>query len=220
MKRSILLLALAGALALAGCVLPTHPGHTRITPPQVQRLLDDTALYRQQAPDWKSFGEYGATVTLFWVRYGQAMDCPSGCFYHVGYGLLIGDEARWFTFDPIDGSDHDREGNFAFTEVNRGYFTGTVLRGIEETQSAFYRGRFLPLVAQSPVAGAPLLGLAINSLFTYIDPYLAGLLIQNPAVRADRELLFTLAGLPHFQGDAYAAVRAEARRLLGVNLAG
>jgi hypothetical protein len=161
-------------------------------------------------------GGTAGDVWFFSQPYGNPQDCPSGCFYSSLVGLMNGDTIAWieiYDHEELDFSDVEL---YQFDTQDSYLFRPEMLRAFEALDHGFFHSVFLYRIAESTEVGVGPLASVAYELFDYIAPRLAETLISNPVVRADQEVLFTLAGLPHFEDDPYANVRLEARSLLGV----
>jgi hypothetical protein len=209
-----ILLALAGLLGLSACsdsVSPTTPRH----PAAIDSFVASLRLPDKQPADIVPIGPPGV-VWLFRVEYGTPNDCPSGCFYSSAYGLMNNQKIAWFELLDYDGRDVSGIPLYAFDPTDFYLFKGETFHAIEAVNLWFYRYSFLQRLAESTNVGSAPLALVAYTLFEFTNVHLAETLIENSVVRADREILFTLAGLPSRPGDPYADVRTAARQLLGI----
>ncbi|HEX5031864.1 MAG TPA: hypothetical protein VFX78_10475 [Candidatus Eisenbacteria bacterium] len=153
-------------------------------------------------------------VTFFDLDYGDIHEDMAGDWYDSAWGVRNGPKVGWITmsgrladstglvmYDPLPDDVH------LFEEE-----TWSALRSASD--SWLYWGGFMPMLARDADVPAPTLLAIAEQLNTYISPYVGWLLVNNPIVRTNRDILTVLANLPVFQGDAYAPVRQQAQTLL------
>lgn len=206
----ILVLLATMAMALLACDSggpfdPSLPGG------DIGRFLQEEPL-----PDIRDYREVFADpsrdVLFFEVGYGEAQDCPSGCFYFQAVSLRLGDRIGWVW---IDGGytvpDPDALTVFDFQSTDGALFDEPVLLGLRAASRDVY-SRFRFYAAGHP--GTPETGLVALAHTLELDPWptVGWALLENPTVRASRPVLQVLADLPDEPG--LTSIREEAQELL------
>ncbi len=225
------LVALLFVVALAGCGGSGSPGPAdfRTVPPEVRAFLVSQALPQAQQPVSR---RVDADTLLFSIAFGKAQDCPSGCFYSGGVGLSHKGKVGWLAFANFDdptGRD-DRSKFYDVDAVFDAYlfspeFSDSLKKATRPDQFAgnAYQpvyGYFLELLAGDADTPPDTLARIAQSLATGPQSHLAELLLGNPAVQRDRNVLTIIADLPPMildqdGNDVYTYWRAQARALLG-----
>lgn len=227
---AILLLFLAGCGGGDGARTfePVEDSATRI-----QRFVRGYNLSQVQ-PTRITTVDSARRITLFYVYYGAGEDCPAGCIYSGGVGLLYRNKIGWLSFaNQRDATDPNRQASdvlvsdrYAFDGSDE-YLYSDAYQETLRNDDTYSRALDVHLnaLAVHPNTPIPLL----RSLVREGEPPFyfsrARFLLQNPAVRTNREILQTIADLP-MQGtttdyaDVYEMDRIEARRLLAVLNAG
>jgi hypothetical protein len=166
-----------------------------------------------------SDSELGASA--FWVSFGEARDCPSGCFYSKAYGLKYQGRIGWMGVDAY-GEDDSVTTKVSYFDVQKGDSTlfkeGTRDR-FEQAQEQSDRSytdatydHFLEMLGEDEdTPSGTLLELA-QLLKDEYRPELGRALLENPVVRSSESILEVLAGLSPNGG--YKTVRERARKLL------
>ena len=153
-------------------------------------------------------------LIAFKVSYGEAQDCQSGCFYSIAYGLKVRTKIGWLRINDYDQNDLSHVINYDFDSTETILFSNPFWDQLNAADYWVYRYAFLPLLVSDKDVPTNVLQRIAEGLYTYIDSYLASLLLLNSKVQESRTILTLLAELPVFQGDAYQEVRGKARELL------
>tara|TARA_R110002124_G_scaffold287346_1_gene473465 strand:- start:8729 stop:9367 length:639 start_codon:yes stop_codon:yes gene_type:complete len=150
----------------------------------------------------------------FSVQYGEANDCPSGCFYSNATGFKLGNKIGWIDIQDYDENDISGLTNFEIEKSDSLLFTEEFGKQLEKSNPWIYRNVLLPKIASGSKTPQEVLIRIANGLYTYINPHLAGILLENTSVIENKEILEILSNLPVFQGDAYEQARERAKELL------
>jgi len=153
-------------------------------------------------------------LIAFKASYGDAQDCPSGCFYSSASGLKVRTKIGWLRINDYDQNDLSHIVNYDFDSTDTILFTNPFWDQLNAADSWVYRYGFLHLLASDKDVPTDVLQRIAEGLYTFIDSHLGSLLLLNSKVQESRTILTLLAELPVFQGDAYAEVREKARDLL------
>jgi hypothetical protein len=156
-------------------------------------------------------------LMLFKVVFGDPvrdnMPCIGECppAYPRAWGLKYGTTIGWL-LGPFD--DLKRYRFFTTGPEDHYLFTAEFFGKLAAAEVLLFEQTFKPMLARSSATPSEALLLITEGLYTWINPPLAELLLENPKVRASRDMLVLIANLPIFQGDAYREVRAKAQALL------
>jgi hypothetical protein len=153
-------------------------------------------------------------ITVFKVSYGEAHDCPSGCFYSIAFGLKSQIKVAWLKIEDYDTNDLSHAIYYNFDSTETFLFSSGFWDQLNQADSWIYHYAYLQLLAPDEDVPLESLQRIAEDLYTFIDDHLASLLLLNPKVQINRPILNLLANLPVFQDDAYRAVREKARQLL------
>jgi len=169
---------------------------------------------RQSIPDAQPFREVYRDsehdILFFSVAYGPIHDSPAGGFHDELFGLQYQKKVGWLEEYSISA-----EITFYDVDVTDTYlFSEELSQSLNSADEWVYRYAFLPILAKDPDTPVETLSRIADGLSTYIQPYLASLLLQNPVVRDNEEIMDALANLPVFRGDAYRDMREQARDLI------
>jgi hypothetical protein len=149
-------------------------------------------------------------LLFFSVACGPLQDVPAGGFYDRLYGLQHQNKVGWIEEYLISP-----ESALYAVDVSDTYlFSEDLSQKLNSADEWVYRSAFLPMLAKDTDTPVETLSRIADGLSTYIQPYVASLLLQNPVSRLNRHILDALANLPVFQGDAYKDVREQARDLI------
>lgn len=166
------------------------------------------AQFPNPQPVKSVFWNASEDLTVFLVSYGDPQDCPSGCYYAEAYGLKHKSKIGWLTPGPLPMFDLDSNDTYLFSDD---FWTQ-----LDVHANYSYRGLFLPLMIQDPDTPIPVVKRIADGLSVYSMPYYGELLLENPHVVTNREILTILSVLPVFQGDGYAPIRKRAFELLSL----
>lgn len=153
-------------------------------------------------------------LKIFRVSYGEPQDCPSGCFNSNATGIQYGNKIGWISINDYDHIDVSKLIMYDFGASDSYLYTDEFFQSLKSKDDWVYQNAFLPELAKDKDVPRNVLLKIANGLSSYIQPSLANNLLENPAVKNDREILAIIANLPVFSGDAYAGVRAKAQALL------
>ena len=166
------------------------------------------------------FSDEELDASAFWVSFGEARDCPSGCFYSKAYGLKFQNRIGWMGFDAY-GRDDSVKTKVSSFDVQPGDSTlfkkalrtrfEEVLEEADPSYNDATYDHFLQLLAgDEDTPSSTLLDLA-QFLENQYRPDLGLVLLENPVVRSSESILGVLADL---SGNRYETVRDRAQELL------
>ena len=153
-------------------------------------------------------------LKVFKVSYGEPQDCPSGCFFSNATGIKYGNKIGWISINDYDQINVSKLIMYDFAVSDTYLYTDEFSQLLKSKDDWVYQNAFLPELAKDKDVPRNVLLKIANGLSSYIQPSLANNLLENSAVKNDREILTIIANLPVFSGDAYSEVRAKARALL------
>ena len=154
-------------------------------------------------------------LNLFSAEYGEAQDCPSGCFYSLGFGIDYNSAIGWMGFANSRGVPATPT-LYDVRAEDAALFDAGVWTRIEAEQTWQFWNVFLPLLArESDTPEEALLRIAAR-LPTLAVTNIATELLANPNITIYPDVLQILACLP----DVYATQRQQARDLLGAAFTG
>ena len=158
---------------------------------------------------------------VFWVSFGEARDCPSGCFFSKAYGLSFRGRIGWMGLDAY-GRDDSVKTQVTYFDVHPGdstLFTEDLRERFQragETAERSYTDaafdQFLEMLARDEETPHETLMDLARLLRDQYRPATGLALLENPEVRSSKSILEVLAGLPDRGG--YQTVRDRARALL------
>ena len=73
-------------------------------PNDIDNFVSDYSFNKQRATELL-FTSTDEDVYIFWVQYGEGVDCPSGCIYSKIIGLKTGEKVGWFEDNYFPGGD-------------------------------------------------------------------------------------------------------------------
>ena len=214
-KRAFQILAavlLSILLASCGSDDPLQPGRVDASKAvqqfvESQGVSDLVGVYR--LAQYKEF-------EAFRIEFGEEMDCPSGCFYWDATGVRVGEKVGWLAVARQDVFKPDSTTFFDVSPADSVMFEESLwtdLEGDLENRSYLWSDMLPAIAIASDVPSSVLMRLA-ERLYDKVLVRVANSLIDNPAVRNDRDILMVLAELPDLGNGAYTRVRTIARRLL------
>ncbi len=153
-------------------------------------------------------------LKVFKVRYGEPQDCPAGCFFSNATGIKYGDKIGWISINDYEHINVSKIIMYDFAVSDTYLYTDEFSQLLKSKDDWVYQNAFLPELAKDKDVPRNVLLKIANGLSSYIQPSLANNLLENSAVKNDREILTIIANLPVFSGDAYSEVRAKAQALL------
>jgi hypothetical protein len=216
MKIHFATLALAAICAVAGCgegsrSLETPFGPVDSYPAAIDSIAAALPLPEKQPVDVYFLEQAPGSLWMFRVIYGEPRDCPSGCIWNRVWGIRTSRKMGWFAVDDHhSGADLSLVNLVPLDRHDADWMTEDTFDAVEAADFIFFRVGFLPRVAECTEVGVGPLELVAYTLFGQYDPGLARLLIRNPVVRGNADLLFILGALP----SGYEEVSTEARALL------
>jgi hypothetical protein len=201
MNRFILLLC-AACLACDGAI--TEPHWTT-----VQEFVDAERLpAAQQVQEVLRLDEQALVV--FTVKFGELIRTRAGDYHDTAFGLELGENVGWLMVPGIQ-VDRARLRHYEVSPADEYLFTGDFAERLEAADDWIYHALVLPLLAASEhTPEATLLRIA-GELTSFPGRRVASLLLDQPVVQANREILTLLANLP---GPQYAEARLRAEELL------
>lgn len=165
--------------------------------------------------------DLGLDVQVFAVSFGEARDCPSGCFYSKAYGLALRDRIGWMGLDAYGRDDSVRTSvtrfdvrsrdSTLFGERVRWHFRRAEERSDRSTAETAYEVFLEMLAPDDDTPHAALLDLA-RLLHDEFHPGTARALLTNPTVRTSQPILEVLSELP--DRGHYEEISAQAEALL------
>jgi hypothetical protein len=153
-------------------------------------------------------------LKVFKIRYGEPQDCPSGCFNSNATGMQYKGKIGWISINDYDHINVSKLIMYDFDGSDTYLYTEEFSQLLKSKDVWVYQNAFLPELAKDKDVPRNVLLKIANGLSSYIQPSLANNLLENTAVKNDREILTIIANLPIFSGDAYSEVRAKAQALL------
>ncbi len=205
--------AISLGVLLAACGMPVGP-ESKSVPPEVTAFVASQHLDKAQ-PINLILNVPGEQATVFHLRFGdpeKPMDlCSGNCppVYRQVYGLRLGSKVGWF--QGLDSAHYQR---FDVGASDRYLFTKDFFTRLGDADPILLEQPFKEMLARDLDTPDEALWLIVTGLTKWISPWIGDLLLDNPRVRANREMIRYISELPVFQGDAYAPTRARARTLL------
>lgn len=216
-RRTVILLPIfLAALVPLGCDLLS----TSEVDEDIVAFVEEESLPEAQDPELV-FSDSELDASAFWVSFGEARDCPSGCFYSKAYGVKYQDRIGWMGLDAY-GEDDSVATEVSYFDVQPGdstLFKAEIRARFEKVQEQSDRSyadatydHFLEMLGEDEdTPPSTLLDLA-RLLKDEYRPWLGRALLENPVVRSSESILEVLAGLSPNGG--YKTVRDRARELL------
>jgi hypothetical protein len=185
------------------------------TEPTSSPRLDPLSLAMIESVDFEVYDVWvlvdvrDSATQLFRVQYDRPADCGWYCPRPIAYGLVIGPLAGWMM--PLNDSVAD-----LFDVLpSHHYLASEEFFGLVRAADGWlFEGYFKHLLAADPDTPVEGLRRITAGLAAWISPWLAGALLDNPQVKADRAMFEVIASLPVYQGDAYREARERAQILL------
>ena len=206
-----------GVLAISSCGLFGPSGNG--VPDSIDNFVSEYSFPKQQNTQL-SFSDENSNVYIFYVLYGDGMDCPSGCIYSRMIGLKVDDHIGWLWgeyYALFDSSEYD------YFDVNKGdsaMFDQGLWDDLYEDDYWIFHNQFLPTVARD-IDTPPAVLLSVSErLYVQRVIGVADILMSNPIARADSLVLKSIACLPDVHGNTYDDAREIARALLGEDYTG
>lgn len=205
--------AISLGVLLAACGTPVEPGSDSV-PPEVAAFVASQHLDKAQPIDL-ILNLPGERATVFHLRFGDPGKpmglCGGNCppVYREAWGLRLGPKVGWF--QGLDSAHYQR---FDVDASDRYLFTKDFFTKLGDADPILLEQPFKAMLARDPDTPDEGLWLIVRGLAKWISPWIGDLLLDNPRVRANREMIQYISELPVFQGDAYAPTRARARTLL------
>lgn len=213
--KTVLVLILLGSLLPLGCdQSPTDVDG------DIASFVESEPLSEAQDPELV-FESSEWRIEVFWVSFGEARDCPSGCFYSKAYGLKLRDRIGWMGIDAY-GRDDSVTTKVNYFDVQAGdstLFDKDVrgqLEAAQEGSDRSYAGaaydHFLQMLAGDEDTPSSTLFDLAERLEEAYRPELGYALLENTIVRSSKPILEVLAGLS--EEGRYETIRDRARELL------
>ena len=212
-----LFLALLTGCLLLGCdQWGSSPGIDE----DIEAFVDTEPLPEAQRPRLL-LQSPGLDVQVFSVSFGEARDCPSGCFYSTAYGLGYRGRIGWMGLNAYGQDDSVRTSvtrfdvrsrdSILFGERIRRQFSRADERSDRNTAETAYEVFLEMLATDEDTPHAALLDLA-RLLHEEFHPRTGRALLSNPTVRTSQSILEVLADLP--DRGHYEDLGAQAQALL------
>ena len=80
----------------------------------------------------------------FSVQYGNANDCPSGCFYSIATGFKLDDKIGWIDVQDYDENDISDLTYFEIEKTDSLFYTEPFWNELENSNPWIYLNAFLP----------------------------------------------------------------------------
>lgn len=215
-KATILIAAVLAVGLLNSCDI--FRGGTEIDE-DIKSFVESEDLPEAQTPE-VSFSDPNSKTKPFRVSFGEARDCPAGCFYSKAYGVKFRSRIGWMGLVPY-GRDDTVKSKIKFFDVQAGDSTlfdpGFRDRFREATKDQDPDGyapiyeAYLQMLGGDEETPTGTLNSLIDVLFEGYFPDVASALIENPVIRSNETLLERLTELP---GDRYQPIREKAQELL------
>lgn len=165
----------------------------------------------------------------FSVGFGSVVPCPQlssavaaqhaadACRTGYAIGMRLGERIGWlYRFDagmlPEDASVFDVRGSDDLVASQA--FMQTLLEVSAPHDAAYYHIYFKERLVRDPDTPLSALRQFAEELSVWMAPSIAAQLLENATAMSDCALVATLAELPSYQGDPYAAAREQAKELL------
>lgn len=139
-----------------------------------ERLLAESGLPAPRIPH--GFRDTTHRLLLFTLAYGDAQDCPAGCFFSGALGLSYGGRAGWLRLDDYQHDTTLRQRvdarRFVPTRAEAERFGAWIVDSVGAEFGAYdalVRDALLPVVLQSPHVPRALLRHQVNRLYDGVD---------------------------------------------------
>lgn len=153
-------------------------------------------------------------VTVFTVKYGDPNDCISGCFFSDGEGILNGEKIGWISINNYEDIDIPDDYKYDLDTSDDYLFTDDFYTALTAAHGWVGHGSYMILMAaDKDTPYEILLGYAEIIAEQRGHGYLSSVLLSNPVVKTDENILMILASLPS-EYEEYADVISEAQNYL------
>lgn len=148
---------------------------------------------------------------VFRVVYGDSFPVPGLCERGCGYAFPVAVGLRRdFHVGWLSATDSTVRNRFDFNDSDAYLFTEDFFTRLEQTDALLFQQPFKALIAADVDTREEALWLVVRGLSTWISPWIAGILLNNPNVARHCAMLDVVSQLPIFQGDAYESTRERA----------
>lgn len=198
-------------LALTACSGLTGPADSASV---IAQFLAAENLPNVQTPAIRGrFRTYHGAVFL--VAYGPEIPCsdfgpPKTCFAASALGLQVGARVGWLLFNLPHGATIGAHDYLDFKAREPDLYAARFWHEFSRVDEITYQQWFKERLIRDADVPLEVLQRIAGELSIWISPWLAGLLLADSRAGQDPTVLRSIAHLPTFQGDAYAAVRAQA----------
>lgn len=150
-------------------------------------------------------------VTVFTVKYGNPNDCIAGCFFSDGEGILNGEKIGWISINNYEDIEIPDDYTYDLDSSDEYLFTDDFYTALTAAHGWVGHGSYMNLMAaDKDTPYEILLGYAEMIAKQRGWGYLSNVLLGNPVVKTDENILMILASLPP-EYTEYADVIAEAK---------
>ena len=153
---------------------------------------------------------------FFRLSWGEPMDCPSGCFFASGDGLLSGGRIGWISYEAVGYLFPRIAQVFDFFRTDAQLFDTNLLPLVRDADELTYSNYRLVLSCDGDVP-EPMLLVIAESLAIDGWPFLGRALLEHATVLRSVPILEILVGI---QGNAYSDIRERATAALEAIWAG
>ncbi|MFC1559252.1 hypothetical protein ACFL39_01540, partial [Gemmatimonadota bacterium] len=153
-------------------------------------------------------------LTFFRVHYGHPVDCESGCIYSALYGLKFSSKIGWIKPEIVEQVAPEDLSFFDVESTDTALFKDKLWTRLETVDSWMYWGAFIPMLAGDPDTPAPKLLAIAAQLIERKNTRIAWILLDNPIVQVDRQILIVLVTLPWSGYDIYDSIKQRAQEFL------
>lgn len=154
-------------------------------------------------------------VVVFEAEYGDPQDCPSGCFYSKARGIRRGSKIGWVWFEDYIGYDYSHAPFYNLDSTDTYLFSEALFTLLKQNAHTFYHYGFLQWMTADPDTPIETQLRIVDALvYDMTQPSVANMMIANPTVRSNCDVLKALSRLPATQTDSYFYARTQAQELL------
>jgi hypothetical protein len=190
----------------AACSLGTEPSSSPSLNPLSQAMIESIDMEVHAVTMLVDVPD--SSTQLFRVQYARPAGCDR-CGYPTAYGLVYGPHAGW-----VMNLNDETTDVFDLLPTHQYLASEEFFALVRAADRVLYEQHFKVLFAADADAPVETLRRIVAGLPEWISPWVAGALLDNPKVRADRAMLEAISSLPVYQGDAYREVRERAQMLL------
>jgi len=121
--------------------------HYNNIPSDIEDFVSGYSFDRQQATELMYTSE-DKTVVIFWVKYGEGMDCPSGCIYSHIIGLKLANHIGWFEDNYFPNNQVENFEIFDVSSEDAKLFEEQIWEDVEADWNWVLRDYYLPMLAR------------------------------------------------------------------------